>query len=202
MRLPVSRPDPRRVSPRRVSPRGVLALASLAVLALALAVLAVAGVRMALQANANRTIQALATGRDVPVALDAPDRVLMARAHFLLVRDRLDEAQPLVDRLAADGSPLAVAALYDLANARLALAISLLERTEIDPAVPQVRLAKAGYRAALVRAPDFWDAKYNLDIAMRLVRDFPQIEQDQQEEAQDTPKRLWTDLPGLPKGLP
>lgn len=186
----------------RTSPRRLAALAALAVLAAALAALAVASVRMALHGHANRTIAALAAGRDVAVALDAPDRVVMARAHFLLVRDRLDEAQPLVDRLAADRSPLAAAVLYDLANARLALAISLLERTEIDPAVPQVRLAKAGYRAALVRAPDFWDAKYNLDVAMRLVRDFPQIEQDPQDEAQDTPKRLWTDLPGLPKGLP
>ena len=182
--------------------RRLAALGSLAVLVLALAVMAVMCVRMALNANANRTIASLASGRDVPVAADAPDRLLLARAHFLMIRDRLDEAQPLVDRLAANGSPLGVAGLYDLANARLAAAISLLERTEIDPAVPQVRLAKAGYRAALVRAPDFWDAKYNLDIAMRLVRDFPQIEQEQQDEAQDTPKRLWTDLPGLPKGLP
>ncbi|MFG1214297.1 hypothetical protein V5F72_12535 [Xanthobacter flavus] len=186
----------------RVSRRRIAALASLVVLTVALAALAISGIRMALHAKANRTIAALAAGRDLPVELDAPDRLLMARAHFLMIRDRLDEAQPLVDRLAADRSPLAVAALYDLANARLATAISFLERTEIDPAVPQVRLAKAGYRAALVRAPDFWDAKYNLDIAMRLVRDFPQIEQDQQDEAQETPKRLWTDLPGLPKGLP
>ncbi|UJX47977.1 hypothetical protein D7006_16010 [Xanthobacter sp. YC-JY1] len=185
-----------------MSLRRIVALASLVVLTVALAALAITGIRMALHAKANCTIAGLAAGRDLPVELDAPDRLLMARAHFLMIRDRLDEAQPLVDRLAADRSPLAVAALYDLANARLATAISFLERTEIDPAVPQVRLAKAGYRAALVRAPDFWDAKYNLDIAMRLVRDFPQIEQDQQDEAQETPKRLWTDLPGLPKGLP
>ncbi|WP_024278260.1 hypothetical protein [Xanthobacter sp. 126] len=185
-----------------LSLRRIAALASLAVMTVALAALAIAGTRMALHAKANFTIAGLSAGRDLPVELDAPDRLLMARAHFLMIRDRLDEAQPLVDRLAADRSPLAVATLYDLANARLATAISFLERTEIDPAVPQVRLAKAGYRAALVRAPDFWDAKYNLDIAMRLVRDFPQIEQDQQDEAQETPKRLWTDLPGLPKGLP
>jgi mxaK protein len=182
---------------RILSLRRIAALASLAVLTVALAALAITGTRMALHAKANRTIAALAAGRDLPVELNGPDRLLMARAHFLMIRDRLDEAQPLVERLAADRSPLAMAALYDLATA-----ISFLEKTEIDPAVPQVRLAKAGYRAALVRAPDFWDAKYNLDIAMRLVRDFPQIEQDQQDEAQETPKRLWTDLPGLPKGLP
>lgn len=181
-----------------------LGRAALAVLLVAsVGALAFFGARLAAHMMANRTIAALAAGRDISVADTAPARVLMARAHFLMVRDRLDEAQPLVDRIAHSGdAPLAATALYDLANARLALAISHLERTEIDPAIPQVRLAKAGYRAALVRTPDFWEAKYNLDVAMRLVRDFPQIEQEAEDEPQETPKRLWTDLPGLPKGLP
>lgn len=172
-------------------------------LAAALAVLVALGARVGGQAFENRTITALADGRDVPVAESAAPPLLLARAHFLIVRDRFDEAQPLVDRLArSDHTAEAVAALYDLANARLARAIAYLEQTEIDPAVPLVRLAKAGYRAALARAPGFWDARYNLDVAMRLIRDFPQIEQEPQDEAQETPKRLWTDLPGLPQGLP
>lgn len=174
-----------------------------ATLLIGLCGLAVFGARAGLHLMENRAIAALAAGRDLPAAEGASPRVLLARAHFLIIRDRLDEAQPLVDRIVRDGeAPLAVAALYDMANARLQLAISHLERTEIDPAIPQVRLAKAAYRAALVRAPGLWDAKYNLDVAMRLVRDFPQIEQEPQADAQETPKRLWTDLPGLPKGLP
>ena len=178
-----------------------LTLATLVVAALG--VLAALGARIGWHAMENRTIAALAEGRDVPVPETAAPRLLLARAHFLMVRDRLDEAQPFVDRLArVDQTELAVAALYDLANARLARAISHLEQTQIDPAIPLVRLAKAGYRAALVRDPGFWDAKYNLDIAMRLIRDFPQIEQEEQDDAQETPKRLWTDLPGLPRGLP
>ncbi|MET3356190.1 UNVERIFIED_ORG: mxaK protein [Xanthobacter viscosus] len=178
-----------------------LTLATLVVAALG--VLAALGARIGWHAMENRTIAALAEGRDVPVPETAAPRLLLARAHFLMVRDRLDEAQPFVDRLArADQTELAVAALYDLANARLARAISHLEQTQIDPAIPLVRLAKAGYRAALVRDPGFWDAKYNLDIAMRLIRDFPQIEQEEHDDAQETPKRLWTDLPGLPRGLP
>lgn len=185
-------------------PRRRLARAALAVIAAAaLAGLIVTGVQLALRAGENRTIAALAAGRDVPVAETAPPRLLFARAHFLMVRDRFDEAQLLVDRIArADDGPIAAAALYDLANARLARAIAHLEQSQIDPAIPLVRLAKAGYRAALMRAPDLWDAKYNLDIAMRLIRDFPQIEREPPDEAQETPKRLWTDLPGLPRGLP
>lgn len=169
----------------------------------AFGVLLALGARLGLNAFENRTITALADGRDVPVPEAASPRLLLARAHFLMVRDRFDEAQPLVDRLArSDESALAVAGLYDLANARLARAVAHLEQTQIDPAIPLVRLAKAGYRAALERDPGFWDAKYNLDIAMRLIRDFPQIEQEPQDDAQETPKRLWTDLPGLPRGLP
>lgn len=169
----------------------------------ALVLLAAFGLRLAAHAADNRTITALAAGRDVPVALGAAPRVLLARAHFLMIRDRLDEAQPLVDLLAGRGEPaLAVAGLYDLGNARLARAIAHLERMEIDPAVPQVRLAKAAYRAALARDPGLWNAKYNLDVALRLVRDFPEVDREPKDEPQQAPRRVWTDLPGLPKGLP
>ncbi|MFS8036629.1 hypothetical protein ACI7BZ_06610 [Xanthobacter sp. AM11] len=183
--------------------RRPLTLLLAALLLSAAGLFAVTVARLAFHAGWNRTIAGLAAGRDLPVVDTAPARVLLARAHFLMIRDRLDEAQPLVDRIARTGEPaIAVAALYDLANARLALAISHLERMQIDPAVPQVRLAKAAYRAALTRDPGFYDGKYNLDVAMRLVRDFPQIEGSAQDETQEAPKRLWTDLPGLPRGLP
>ncbi|MCG5236165.1 tetratricopeptide repeat protein [Xanthobacter oligotrophicus] len=196
------RPIPR-AWPTNWPTRRLIDAALLALGVAAFGMLLALGARIGLNAFENRTITALADGRDVPVADTATPRLLLARAHFLMVRDRFDEAQPLVDRLSrTDERALAVAGLYDLANARLARAIAHLEQTEIDPAIPLVRLAKAGYRAALERDPGFWDAKYNLDIAMRLIRDFPQIEQEPQDDAQETPKRLWTDLPGLPQGLP
>ncbi|MFH3478596.1 tetratricopeptide repeat protein [Xanthobacter variabilis] len=192
----------RSFSRARFARRAVTALLAIVVLG-ALASLIVQGVRLAALARDNATIAALAAGRDLPVGVDASARVLFARAHFLLVRDRLDEAHPLVELLARKGDPAqAAAGWYDLGNARLARALSHLERTQIDPAVPQVRLAKAAYRAALTIDPQFWDAKYNLDVALRLVRDFPEVERDVKEEPQEAPKRVWTDLPGLPKGLP
>ncbi|MFG1297575.1 tetratricopeptide repeat protein [Xanthobacter variabilis] len=192
----------RSFSRARFARRAVTALLAIVVLG-ALASLIVQGVRLAALARDNATIAALAAGRDLPVGVDASARVLFARAHFLLVRDRLDEAHPLVELLARKGDPAqAAAGWYDLGNARLTRALSHLERTQIDPAVPQVRLAKAAYRAALTIDPQFWDAKYNLDVALRLVRDFPEVERDVKEEPQEAPKRVWTDLPGLPKGLP
>nr|WP_245404792.1 hypothetical protein [Ancylobacter gelatini] len=161
------------------------------------------GARLHAERADNATIAALAAGQEVAVSPDAAPEVLFARLHFFTYRDRLDEAQPLLNRLAVDGNrPLAVASLYDMANARLRLAIDHLGTNDIDPAIPLVRLAKDGYRRALTLDPGFWDAKYNLDIAMRLVRDFPQIDVDGEEIPPEAAKRLWTDLPGLPQGLP
>jgi mxaK protein len=151
----------------------------------------------------NGLIASLAAGHDLAISAEDPPALLFARLHFLTTRDRLDEAQPLLNRLAAgEDQDLAVAALYDMANARLRVAFNHLESNRIDPAIPLVRLAKDNYRRALVLAPGFWDGKYNLDIAMRLVRDFPQIDLEGEELPPDAVKKLWTDLPGLPRGLP
>ena len=156
-----------------------------------------------LDRRANAAIAALETGHDIPVAEDARPELVFARLAFLTRRDRFDEAQPLMNRIAAAGDDrVAAAAYYDLSNARLRAAIGHLETNDIDPAVPLVRLAKEGYRRALVLDPGFWDAKYNLDIAMRLVRDFPEIETSGEELPPEAAKRLWTDLPGVPRGLP
>jgi mxaK protein len=152
----------------------------------------------------NRTIAGLAAGRDLPVGAGASAAVLFARADFLLARDRIDEAQALVPDIRAAGDQGRLADLqYNIANGRLRAAFGLLEQNRIDPAIPLVRLAKDGYRATLTIAPGHWDARYNLDVAMRLVRDLPRNGQDLEEDAPpEPPKQLWTDLPGLPKGLP
>jgi mxaK protein len=152
----------------------------------------------------NRTIADLAAGRDLAVDARAQADVAFARANFLLARGRIDEAQALVPQVRDIGDPRRLADLqYNIANARLRAAVGLIEENKIDPAIPLVRLAKDGYRASLALVPDHWDARYNFDVAMRLVRDFPQLGQDQEEETPpEVPKQLWTDLPGLPKGLP
>ena len=152
----------------------------------------------------NRSIDALAAGKDRPVGASAGFEVKFARAQFLLRHDRLEEAQSSVDAVGAGGKPIQRAALnYNMANARLRAAFTLIEQNKIDAAAANVRLAKEGYRRALALEPQYWDAKYNLDVAMRLVRDFPQMEAEVlQEPPVELPKRLWTDLPRLPRGLP
>ncbi|MFD1702449.1 hypothetical protein ACFSCV_05455 [Methylopila henanensis] len=181
------------------------ALRSLLPPALALAALVAlgyAGWRLYEQRQERAYIQALAANRDVQPADDATAAALFARAHYLLARDRIDEAQGLVGRITERGSPAVVARFhYDVGNARTRRAIAAIEATKIDVAIPEVRLAKESYREALRADPELWDARFNLDVVMRLVRDFPEVERGE-EETKAQPKKLWTDLPGLPRGLP
>lgn len=152
----------------------------------------------------NGAIAALAAGRDRPVdPLTARDPLLLARAYFLLRRDLLDEAQPLVDQANLRSAPRTRAdILYAMANARMRRALALVEAGSFDKAIAFVRLAKLDYRSVLAIRPEDWNAKYNLDLAMRLVRDFPSAETSGEETPPDASKRLWTDLPGVPRGLP
>jgi mxaK protein len=152
----------------------------------------------------NATIAALGRGDDVPVdARTAAPEVILARSAFLLARDRREEAQALLD--AASGmadKQLRARLLYNHANARIRDAIAAVQRGDQDRAIPLTRLAKDEYRAALRLDPEAWDIKYNFDVAMRMVRDFPGYESEGEDVPPDAPIKLWTDLPGVPKGLP
>jgi mxaK protein len=166
--------------------------------------LAVSAVQLLAKAGTNTTIDRLRAGANVAVdPADAAPAALEARAAFLLKRNRIDEAQPFLDQASAsaDGATRE-RMLYNMANARMRGAVTAIGKGDYDKAVPLVMLAKAEYRSALRLNPSNWDAKYNLDIAMRLVRDLPQAVGEDEEKPLQTPEKLWTDLPGAPKGLP
>lgn len=156
------------------------------------------------QKRSNQLIRDLAFGRDVAVTPEAGPEALYARVRFLTQRGFVDEAEAMIEPIIASGSPELVAALYqDLGNARMRLAFEAGEQQDVDGAVPQVTLAKAAYRRALAMQPNAFDLKVNLDLASRLVRDFPQAGDGEGEEDPDAkPKNLWTELPGVPAGLP
>jgi len=168
------------------------------------AIFAVAGILLIEKWRANVAIERLRAGADVPVdAADAQAALLDARAGFLLHRDRIEEAQPLLDQAALRApKPILVGMLYNMANARMRAAFDAIGKGDYDKAIPLVTLAKSEYRSALRLDPSNWDAKYNLDISMRLVRDLPQGVGEDDEKPLQTPDKLWTDLPGVPKGLP
>ncbi|MDP4021376.1 MxaK protein [Methylobacterium sp. NEAU 140] len=151
----------------------------------------------------NRTIAALDAGEDAAVAPDAPVPLLVARVRFLAARDRLEETEPLVAALDRAAAPEAAArARYLVANARVRDAFARIARSDLDKAGPQVTLARQDYRRALRDRPDFWDAKFNLDVASRLIRDFPEFDRTSGDEMRAEPKQIWTDIPGQPRGGP
>ena len=152
----------------------------------------------------NRTIAALAAGQNVEIRADtASPPVLFARAYYLLQRDRVGEAQVLLDQanFRADDETR-VAMLYDDGNARLRTTFAAIEQGKFDKATSLVNLAKADYEEALRLNPGAWDVKYNLDVAARLVRDLPTIVQTEEPMQQEPRKDLWSDLPGVPRGEP
>jgi mxaK protein len=155
-------------------------------------------------ARDNAAIRAIVAGEDV--AIDpkrASGEVVVARVRYLLDRDMIDDAQTLLDSAAPHLSPSARSrALYNLANWRTRRAMNLIQNGELDKAIPQTKLAKDDYRRTLTLDPAAWDAKHNLDVASRLVRDLPTYEQEGEEVPPDAKTKLWTDLPGVPRGLP
>ena len=158
-------------------------------------------VALGLEWQANRAIDDLRAGTEVPVAPSAAPPLLEARAAFLLTRDRIDEAQPLLDQAAlrADDA-IRVRMLYNMANARLRAAIRQIEQGHFDKAIPLVALAKAEYRSALRLQPAYWDAKHNLHAAMPLVRDLPRAERREGPAPHQPPAQLWPARPGRPRG--
>ncbi|MGD9544879.1 MAG: MxaK protein [Methylocystis sp.] len=152
---------------------------------------------------ANDAIEALDEGRDIAVDANARPEALLARIAFLAARNDVDHARASVEALdRSGGDGIRARGHYLLGNALLRKAFDQIQRSELEAANPFVNLAKREYRRALQLAPDYWDAKFNLDVAARLVRDFPDFERKSGDELSADPKKLWTDIPGKPKGLP
>jgi len=153
--------------------------------------------------SVNEAIRSLGAGHTARVTADAAPELLLAQIMFLTQRDDVDQARAFVDALERNGSAtLCAKARYVLANALLRKAFDLIERGDLDAAGPFVNLSKREYRRALHFVPQFWVAKFNFDVTSRLVRDFPKFEQENGDELSAEPKKLWTDVPGTPKGLP
>lgn len=174
------------------------------VLLLSVGAFAVSGALLLRAIRENSTIRLLAGGTDLPVSLQHnSSKAIAARAYFLLHHDRKDEAQALLDAGAREiGAPERALMLFNHANAHVRDAIASIEKGKLDAAIPLVMLAKEQYRQSLRIERGAWDAKYNYDVALRLVRDFPGYESEDDEDPPDSAKRLWTDLPGVPQGAP
>ncbi|MGN7869699.1 hypothetical protein [Paracoccus sp. 22332] len=153
-------------------------------------------------ARDNAAIRDLAAGRDAIPAVRADPRAIHARILFLAWRDRLPEAQDLLPLLVGAPPELLSEASYAIGNARMRAGFQQIEAGNFEDAETEISLAKTAYRDALRAVPGFRDGKVNLDLAMRLVRDLPRPLADGDSDPLTQPRRLWTDLPGLPRGAP
>lgn len=153
--------------------------------------------------TANQTILDLQNGKDIAItARTAPSEVVLARINSLIFHDHLDEAQTLLGSAETNLDPRVRAfALYNMANERTRKSGEFIRKGDLDHAAALINVAKSEYRLALKLYPNDWNTKFNLDVAMRIVRDLPQADNLPDDE-QETSKRIWTDLPGIPKGLP
>jgi mxaK protein len=97
---------------------------------------------------------------------DLPEARL-TRAHVLSLSGQHDAAIKLYSRLLQDDSPsgLRQEALYDLANAYLRQGMA----GTAGDSIAALELAKQRYRELLRTAPQEWDARYNLERALRLA---------------------------------
>jgi mxaK protein len=153
-----------------------------AALACAAAVL-VNGLRLRQAAQINRAIAAAAqkpAEQDpAPAPADAPREMRLARAVALAQAGAYDAAFKAYGGLIQHDPLDAIGrqALYDLGNMHLRQGIGA---DASAPAMPMVELAKQRYRDLLRVDPDDWDARYNLERALRLAPEeqAPQAAQD------------------------
>lgn len=187
-----SRSD-RRVVQWRWLPR-LLAFAGLA--------LALLAGRDALQlARIGRENRAIASADPERIAREAPDRA------FALAWARAAQGDTAFALRGYKALALAGAAaerrdaFYNSGNLFLREALALQGDDAPIRRMPLLELAKKSYRDALRLDPGFWDAKYNLERALRLA---PEIEGEAAEDLEPPPprERAMTTMRGFTLGLP
>lgn len=153
--------------------------------------------------RANRNIRELVSRHDVPIDIRrASPQEILARINESLRRDQIDDAQATLSAATGNLPPnVRASALYNIANTRTLLAGESVRTGNLDGAAALINVAKAEYRLALKLDPENWDARFNVDVAMRIVRDLP-LGDNPDTKTPAEPKKLWTDLPGIPQGLP
>ena len=153
----------------------------------------------------NQWMIELATEHDIGIEqlANAAPEIRLARAVYLQQKQRYNEALDTLSVIVGQGdSRLQMQSRYNLGNVYLHQAMIEVEAGRINQAMPLLTLAKQAYRQALALDSGFWDAKYNLELAMRLLPEFDRISQTEADADAAKPSQLWTTLPGFPRGLP
>ena len=153
----------------------------------------------------SQAISDLAGGKDIGPErrYGASSEVRLAYGLLLVRREQYGNAQAILSELTNLGDAHFQALVhYDLGNLYLRQALAETTRGEADRASPLAELAKESYRRALRADPRLWDAKYNLEVASRLMPDFDPVNSGSDELEDEQARKLWTQVPGFPRGLP
>ncbi len=187
---------------KRRTLHALFALATLAVAALLVTQTLRLRQHQALDAAIARAAQSAKDDPAVDATLrDAPREVRLARATALARAGETEAATRLYSGLIEPGKVDAVgrAALFDLGNLylRQGLASAATANAREHAASPLVELAKQRWRDLLRLAPDDWDARHNLERALRLS---PEEEEAVAEPDNEPVERRNVQLRGMKAG--
>lgn len=178
--------------------RTLARLAALAALALCVAA-AADGYRLWQAVRIERLIRAEGDA----AAHAASPEAQFVRAHRLAQRGELRSALAAYQAVVSSDAPaLRLEALYNSGNLYLREALRLRAEAAELQAVPLLELAKRSYREALREAPQLWDARYNLERALRLAPEGGDEERFESAPAPQQSERAATTMRGFTLGLP
>ena len=113
----------------------------------------------------------------VSVSEESPRALRFRKASLLAERGDFLPALALYRRLADEGDAMSrAAASFDEGNLLVREALRQRVRGDDSRSLPLLELAKESYRQALREEPGDWDAKYNLELTLRLAPE-PQDEE-------------------------
>ncbi len=131
-----------------------------------------------------------------------PPEALLAKATALDEKGDVEGALNLYKRVEEQtGSQYGAVAAYNAATLYLRRAVQAGGPAADPQTIPLVELAKEGYRNLLRQYPQDWDARYNLDRALRVIPE----EEDEDSGGGNPPigaERAPTTMRGFTLGLP
>lgn len=152
----------------------------------------------------NGLILQLISGKDVDVGrvITGQPELRLARALYFKQKHRYSDALSTLSLIMDKGDRQFQAKVrYNLGNLYLEQAVQKVEAMNMNEALPLAGLAKQAYRQSLELHSQNWDAKYNLEVAMRLLPEMDKLNSPD-ESPSNQKSQLWTTVPGFPRGLP